>query len=267
MRAAAALLAVLALGLAGCGGGEGGERRDAVDAYFQDVNRVHRRFEPAFARANRTLQRYSRNGSATPREIRRLREAVSAMRAARSLLAGLEPPPDAARLHRDLLRLYDLDAALALELSQMAHYLPRVERALAPVRRASEQLRRELAAASTPGAQRAALAHYRDALEAVLLRLEFLAAPPVLHPWHEGQVARVRSARVTAGLLADGIRQEDRRTIDAALERFRALSSPNRSVGRAQADAIRAFNRRLRSSHALIGRIERERQRIAGEVA
>src|SRR3954454_18198212 len=108
----AVVLVAFALVGAGCGGGENADRRHAVDAYFRQVNEVAHRHAAGFRAANAAFRNFSRQ-SRPENESRGLEKAARTIRAASPETAALEPPPDAVRIHANILAVYRREAALA----------------------------------------------------------------------------------------------------------------------------------------------------------
>lgn len=248
-----AALLVLAASLAGCGGDD---RREAVAAYVEEANRAQAAFRPEFERAEEALREYASEGPSAER-AEELREASSALRSAREALAFVEPPPEARALHNDLLRLLDVQARLALELSLVSTYLPAAEEALEPSQAAGRALARALEGAETGPEQAVALRAYAATVFRSVERLAALAPPPLLRSWHDGESSRLRAARKLALDLAAATEGGDREAIGRALAAFEASAPDPASVRLAQAEAVRSFNRQVAEQVRLVTRIAR----------
>ena len=256
----AVLLVLAVLGLAGC---FGGDESSALEDYTVQVNETLDDSRPALARAEFAFRRYSRFGRIGDADVRRLRSAASELRAAHTRIELVDPPPEARRLHADILQLLELDANFALELSLMATYVPRAARALATTQGVANDFRTRLAAGKTAAAQARALRGYAAALADIAARLRRLVAPPVLQPWHRERLQQLsrtsRLSRELASALAGGNRAE----LIAAAE---ALQRPGpSSLAAAQRRATAAFNRRLTRSRVLFGKIYRQHQDLLAE--
>jgi hypothetical protein len=116
---AVAAAAVVALASA-CGGHDA--QRDAVSVYVRAVNRLENRSFPAFRRADDALRSFGTTRAAAS-DKRRLTEAAVAIESAGAALRRITPPPDAARIHRDLLQLFEREAALTREVASMSAFL------------------------------------------------------------------------------------------------------------------------------------------------
>lgn len=252
-RAAALLLVALALAATGCGGDS---RTDAVESYIQQVNRTQAQLRPAFRDAQSALGAFAA-GRVTPATVASLQGGNATMRATRASLALLDPPPEARKLHADLLHLVDLQARLALELSLAADYVTKVRPAVQPAQTAASALSGQLREAKTGDDQAAALREFAAAVEDSLNRLSALAPPPALLPWHDDQRARLAKSRRDANAIADGIEQRNGRAVERALKAF-TTSRPAAPARESEAEAVKTFNRRLREQERLLRRIARE---------
>jgi mono/diheme cytochrome c family protein len=152
MRAAlVGVLAVLAVLLSGCGHSSAAkDRRDAVNTYFDQVDRAEQHLLASQGQIDLTFGHYSLT-HVTPSERRQLASAETAIGSALHALRAITPPPDATRIHRDLVNLTALQYRIAHELSWTADYLPRFSRALSPIPAAGAALGHDIASAgNTP---------------------------------------------------------------------------------------------------------------------
>jgi hypothetical protein len=260
-RAFGCFLLLATFVLSGCGSSDTDKRRDAVNEYLDEVDRIQTRYEPSFRLANRAYRDFSR-GEPTPRQLQRLRAAEVAILAARNALQSVEPPEDARNLHRDLLRLYDLNAALGLEVITLQQFLPGVRETLGDLGRVNRSYRDDLAARGTVGDQAAALESYSAAVGKVATRLHRLGAPPALRPWQRSQVQRLRDVVKTGRNLALALRVGDRNAVQALIKRFQFLLARQPNVTQAQHDAVKAYDERLIGLTKLQGKIAAEHQRL-----
>ena len=265
MRRAAGLVLVAALVVAGCGSSGKSKRRDAVDAYLGRVATIQQRFQPSFTLANQAYRDFSK-AKPSPRQLVRLRGAEVAILAARDRLQRLTPPPDARKLHRQLLRLYDLDAALGLEVITLQQFLPAVRTVLGELGNVNKSYRKDLSSAKTASGQAIALDAYSDAVAKVLARFKLLGPPPALRPWQQAQVTRLQQIVDTGRALASALRVRDKKAVPALIQRFRFLLSHQPNVSQAQHDAIKAYDNRLVGITKLQGKIAAEHQRIQNEL-
>lgn len=250
------LVAALVFGACGDGG------RDRVERYIEEANRIQQRADPAFQRANEAYVRFSQRELAPAVATRDLARAERAIRATRARIAALTPPAEARLLHRRLLRVFDANAAMAAETTQLARYLPRAQQAVAPLEAISARLRRRLADASAPAAQGRALRRYESELGRLIGRLRALEPPPVLQPTHEAQLARLQSARDLAKQLRRALAAQDGRRVARLLLRFRKVDQAGRRAESVTARAIRAYGRRYRELTAVAQAAQRERTRL-----
>jgi hypothetical protein len=190
LRATLLALAAVAL-LAGCGD----EERDRVERYIERANAIQQRFAAQFRYADEAYAQFAQGElDAETAEIR-LTAAEAALRDARAQLARVEPPADARRLHRRLLRVFEMNADFAAESTALARYLPAARKVLERVGRDGESLSTRLRAAETPAGQSEALARYARAADRRYDALYALDPPPVLEPTHRDQLLRLSASR------------------------------------------------------------------------
>ena len=260
-RALGCLVLLAALLLTGCGSSETSKRRDAVNNYLGEVEQVQRRFQPSFDLANQAYRDFSK-GKPGKRQVERLRGAEIAILAAREALDALDPPPDAQKLHSELLQLDDLNAGLGLEVITLQQFLPDVRKTLAGLADVNKSYRGSVAGARTAHAQADALDSYSSAVRGVLVHFRRLTPPPALRPWQNAQTTRLQQIVDTAHTLATALRVGDPTGSRALIARFRFLLSHQPSVSQAQHDAVKAYDTRLLGISKLQAKIAREHQRL-----
>lgn len=269
MRGAALALVLAAAGvLASCGGEE---PREGVERYILEVNAVQKSAEPAFERANEAYVAFSRRGAeeqvaqpegAATGKPEEIAAAEQAIRRTRARIARLRAPSDAAALHRMILRVFDVNAAMARETTLLARYLPAAEQAVAPLDDISTRLRRRLASAPGPAHQARALRAYFLSLDLLIARLGRLDVPPVLAPTHRAQTSRLTSARQLAKRLRAAIQAQDAKRVASLLAQFRRLNARRDRERRLTAQAIRSYLRRYREITTVVQDAQRERLRL-----
>jgi mono/diheme cytochrome c family protein len=151
MRKALAGIVAVTLVLAGCGGSGGSkDRRAAVNQYFDQVDHVEAILAGASGQINQTFARYSL-ARMTPSELHQLAYAEQVTHSTLVRIRRLSPPPEAAAVQRDLLRLNGLQFRVAHELVWTARDLPRFSDALVPLQAAGRTLGHDISsAAGTP---------------------------------------------------------------------------------------------------------------------
>jgi hypothetical protein len=258
-RSAVLVLVAVALAATGCRGGD--SRRDAVERYIETVNRTQAELAPAIRDAQQALRAFAA-GRVTKATAGRLQGGSATMQATRASLALVEAPPEARRLHADLIRLVELQAGLALELSLAADYVTEIGPAIRPAQLASSDLSRGLRSAKSGEEQAAALREFAAAVASSVARVDLLAPPPALLPWHDDQRARLAKSRRDALALASGIEQRNTRAVERALKAFTGRR-PEAPARKAQTRAVQAFNKRLEEQERLLTRIAREQAEVA----
>jgi hypothetical protein len=264
-RAAGCLLFLCVLMASGCGDSAKDKRRDAVNDYLDEVERIQLHYAPSFELANRAYQDFSK-GKVGKRQLERLKGAEVSILAARNSLSDVKAPEDAEKLHRDLIRLYDLNAQLGLEVITLQQFLPGVRKTLASLARVNGKYRDDLAATASSGEQAAALDAYAAAISTVNKKLGNLPAPTALRPWQSSQVTRLRQIAQTGRTLAAALRVGDRAAVDALIKRFRFLLAHQPNVSQAQHDAVKAYDDRLIGLTRLQGQIAAEHQRLQNQL-
>jgi hypothetical protein len=183
------LLAVLLV--TGCGSSAKSKRRDAVNAYLGRVQTIQLHYRPSFDLANQAYRDFSK-GKTGKRQVERLRGAEVSILAARDALEAVSPPEDARKLHAELLRLYDLNASLGLEVITLQQFLPGVRNVLGNLADVNKSYRQNLSGSKTATAQANALDGDSTAVRKVVVRFRSLAPPPALRPWQRAQVLRLQ---------------------------------------------------------------------------
>ncbi len=140
------LTALALLALAGCGKSRTESRRDAVNAYITRVNEAEQNLLGQVGEIDIALGRFS-VAHPTPAETARLDQAQTAISGALRRVRALTPPPEARRLHAEVVALLSDEKAVADELVQASRYGPSFTAALLPLRSAASHLGRDLAAA------------------------------------------------------------------------------------------------------------------------
>jgi len=258
-----ALVPLLAVALvaASCGKSEQAKRHDAVDAYLGRLNGVRTLYAPALARANTALQSYA-HGPVDEKTLRGLRAAARTLDEAERKLRAIPAPPDALRVRRAVIHLYDLERALASEVAATAAFSPKAARALAPLRPATAAFNRHVQRDRTSDSQAKALAEYAAKLRATANRLAALEPPPVLVPWRTEQRNRLRATATTCARLAQALRAHDAVAARAYTRRLRAQLSQAHGITTAQQAAIRAFNSRLTAVVAASRAVDKARSAV-----
>jgi hypothetical protein len=264
-RAAGCFVLLAVLAVTGCGDSAKSKRRDAVNAYLDRVQTIQQQFAPSFELANQAYRDFSKS-KPTPRQIQRLRGAEVSILAARQALQRVAPPKDARRLHEDLVRLYNLNASLGLEVITLQEFLPGVRKVLGGLSGVNKAYRDDLSSSSTAGGQAKALEGYGSAVQSVIDRFRRLAPPPALRPWQEAQVQRLQQIVDTARTLARALRVGDRNAAQGLIKRFRFLLAHQPNVSQAQHDAVKAYDNRLVGISKLQGKIAAEHQRLQNQL-
>lgn len=261
MRSRLALIA-LAAALAGCGGDDGDDRREAVSAYIRGANTALQRSAAAFGEADRALRDFSLERSKAGESERDLESVLDTLGSVRAALAELRPPVEARKLHADTLELVDVQLELAGDLRGLAGHLPAAAGVLRDAEAARAMLQRALESSGTAAEQAAASRAYAAGVGRSLADLRALEPPEILADWHAGQLNVLRTSQTLAIDLADALEAENETEIRRVLSGFEKISQQATSAARAQALAVRAFNRRVEAQRALVTKIASEQRRL-----
>jgi hypothetical protein len=261
-----------------------------VSAYIKEVDGVQ---QSLGFRLTRLLAAYRgfTTGNGGPRVTSQLAEAERTLRTLVRQVRALEPPPEAKRLHRLIVRLVVLDADVAHEVWQIATFSPQFREVVVGAVKASRRLSKELAAVKFPTphqvhgtpaklaqaraeyraraaaaavAQAAAVERYCAALSRVLAELRAFRPPPVLAPELHAQERAFAATRRAGLTLGAGLRSNDLSHVPMLSRRFSVAARSAGSVAsqRAQIAAIKAYNARVRQVGALGARIRTEVTRL-----
>jgi hypothetical protein len=265
-RALGCLVLLAVLVLTGCGSSGKSKRRDAVNDYLDRVEQIQQRFRPSFDLANQAYRDFSK-AKPSKRQIERLRGAEVSILAARNALQAVTPPEDARKLHQELLQLYDLNAALGLEVITLQQFLAGVLKVLTDLGEVNKSYRQNLSGSKTASAQADALDGYSTAVKKVVDRLRRLGPPPALLPWQRSQAKRLQDIVDTAHTLATALRVRDRNATQALIKRFRFLLAHQPNVSQAEHNAVKAYDNRLLRISRLQGKIAAEHQRLQNQLS
>lgn len=257
-------LAAAAAGFALTRGGDDDateERREAVAAYIARVNTVQQAAILELERVSATYRQLRLSGRPDPVQRRRVEAAETSLRELRARLSALSPPPEAARLRRELLQLVDLQVVLAEEVAGMVRYLPVEAAQNRRLAAATERLRDALERADTGAAQRDAFTAFRRVLLDAAAALDEAAAPDVLEPSRTGEVARLRKLASLAQRLAAALAEAEAEDVDRLFPQF-VQTSASTGTTKAERDAVIAFNRRLKQITEQRTAIVEERSRL-----
>jgi hypothetical protein len=260
-RGAIVALSLTSLGLAACGGGP--DRRDRVESYLRDANRVQAGWTGSFKRANEAYIAFSRSELDGSRAVAALAAAERDIRAARAALGKLRPPSDARKLHDKLLRLFDMNIDFADQTAVLAGYVPASERALAPLDRTNRRLQSDLGEAEDAGSQARALERFSARLRRIVAGMERLDVPKVLRVSHEDQVRALARTRVYSSRLRRALIDQDAERVARLLELFRGRPSGSDGSRRKLARrAIERYNRRYEALNDAYIEVRREEARL-----
>ncbi len=246
-------------------GRAGADRRDAVSVYLREVNTLQVRNAGALGTANRAYAGLSFGAAGVERQVTELEKAAATISTFRGKVAALTPPPEAARLEQELLRLYALQAELATEVALLRRYLPAFAATEAKLVPAAQNLRRELG--TTTGAeQAAAFAAYAARLDAVARKLTTLRPPDVLERARTVEIERLRTLARLARKVRAAVVGGRSKDLQPLLRKLAGTAGSVATANATRAGTI-AYNRRLREIGAQRSAVEQERRRLDRELS
>jgi hypothetical protein len=265
--------------------------RAAVDLYIKRVDAAQQQMRLPLTRVVTAFHGYS-TLTTTTRGRARLRQATRTFGTLERRVAAIPAPPAAARLHRLVVQLVERERLVAQEAERLAVFMPRfvavlhelsnaqtgLGHALAQVkgprphavRGTPAELARARAAYNAASAQAAAkqadaVRAYGHALARATIRLRALGPPPVMAPAYRTQLRTVLATEAAAAALAGGLLSTNRSQVPVLNRRLFAAARIAGAVGaqRAEADAIKAYDARVRAIAALQRTIQVELSRLS----
>lgn len=237
------------------------ERREAVAAYIVQVNTTQQAVVIELEQVNTAYRQLQLRARPVPGQLERVEAAERSLAALRARLARLPVPREAAKLHAELLRLVELQVALAREVVGMVRYLPLQAEEGRKVVAATERLREALGGAAVSDAQRGAFERYRRSIQAVTRRLEAASAPAVLEPARTGEIERLERLDSLAAQLGRALEEQQVGEIDRLFAEF-VQASADTGTTQAERQAVIAYNRRLTRIAAQRAAVDTERSRL-----
>jgi mono/diheme cytochrome c family protein len=145
---AGVVVAATVVVLTGCGGSsDAKQRREAVNTYFDRVDRAQADLRSAAGEIDRAYRNFRPTGNSAS-ELRALVFARGRVATALERVRAVKPPTEARRIHGELLQLLTLQHDAAVELLWIARYQPRLEHALVPLSAAGTTLAADIRTAA-----------------------------------------------------------------------------------------------------------------------
>jgi hypothetical protein len=277
LRATLATLA-LTVAIAGCGAGH--SERPAVTRYIEHVDAIEAQLARPLAAVTGAGSRFAADpgGPGARGDERSLRRALARIEVLRAQLVAIDAPRPAARLRRLIVELTGGEDRMTRELTGLVAFLPPFSRLLATLPAATARLRAALAVNQPLGygvagvqaelaAKARALRTYRGALDAVAAELRRLRPPPVSRPQFETQLATLHRMSASAGRVATALTTgagDLPMLVTAFANAASGADAP--SALRAEAAAVRIYDRRIRRLTALAQAVQAERTRLQATV-
>ena len=275
-----ALLLGLVAVLAGCGSSH--SRRNAVNAYFDQVNTAEAGLLESIGEIDNTFAAFSLSGN-KPAEITKLARAQAKIGSALANVRALNPPADAAKVHADIVRLLTLEHAVAHELYWTTQFQPVYKRRLDAASAAANAFIHDLNQIGAPTANgkppkltlnaaldayATAFTSYGSSLQPIVAELDRMSAPPELRPGFVAQRTALDRSAVLCTTISTALHE---RKVQAANTAIRSLFvSAAAANGAAEQKAIRravaAYEARLKQIADLTAQVARERQKLITEL-
>lgn len=289
LAAAAAVAAAIVVTVSGHGSAESPAHR-SVSAYIAQVDGVQQELSYRLTRMAAAYRGFTAK-KPEPQVEADVEAAEKTIRALQRRVSALQPPPEATRLHRLLLRLLRAETDVAREVTRLTAFTPRFRSTLARASLASRRLAADLAVARLPaahavrgtpkqiaharavyrqaalaaaGAQADAVEAYCRRLDAVVSSLRALRPPPVMAPALHAQIAALDATRRAGLALAGELQGTDLTNVPVLSRRFSgaARSAGTVAAQRTEIAAIKAYNARVRAVAAIGSRIHVEVVRL-----
>jgi hypothetical protein len=267
MRTAGAVVVVAAAFAVAACGGSSHARRDAVNQYFDRVQAAQGQVRVEAAPIEQAFSRFStvRNSKS---ELRALVHAQAVLERVHAKVQRIQPPADARRVHADIVHLYELQAGIAGELIAMAHFVPRYDSALAPLKPAHVQLASDLKAAKGWKKIAHAFERYRLSIAAVLAEIDHFSAPPTMRPAFNAERDVLGRSVGLCASIETALAKHSAKKTSAGIRALTGLGT-EKAVVRAQRNQIaaaKAYDARLARISSLTAKIADERSKLVGQL-
>jgi hypothetical protein len=258
--------------LAGCGSGHTAARRNAVNAYFDNVDHAEAKLIAATGEIDGAFHAFSLTGN-KPQEVSKLVRARSEIDSALHGVRAIDPPAEAKPLHADLIRLLALQSEIAGELVSATRYIPQFDRTVRPLRAASVTLSHDFAQTSkakttSPAAVlsdlSAAFATYQASLASVLRKLDGLSAPPALHATFASEQRILQRSITLSATVVAALKRKDVPAANAAIRTLLEVNGQANAAAaqKAEAAAAHVYDARLVAIARLRTTIAVKRQQL-----
>lgn len=265
--AAVALAACVAVGVVLLKGGDDATaaRHAAVAEYIVEVNKTQQTLILELEQVNTVYRKLRIQAKPTPGQLARLEASSGTLAKLRAEIGSLPAPPEAVALRAELLKLLDVQIAIAGEVTGLVRYLPLETTAQRQFAAATVRLRKDVSGAGTAADQDAAFTRFRAAILPIAARLERAKAPAVVEPSRVAEVARLRALVTIAEQIRLALAERRVKDVEALFGHF-ARTSGATGTTPAERAAVIAFNRRLGTIVEQRQRLSKERVRLENEL-
>jgi hypothetical protein len=262
----------------------------AVAAYITRVDAAEQQMHAPLTQLLTVYRTYSTHKTGG-NEQAQLAKSARTLRTLQQRLLAIPAPPAATKLRTLLVQFVGTERDVALEIAQLARFLPRFRALSAAAAVANNELSRSLAATKPPrahavrgtakqiaaaraayaAAARAAQAHEADAIDAynrvlalVLRNMATLRAPAVIATAYRAEIGSLQATRTAGEALSAELRKSSATRVPALSRKFDAAARLSGSIAaqRAEIEAVKAYDSRVRGLGRLQARIQAEVLRL-----
>jgi hypothetical protein len=262
----------------------------AVAQYIKSVDSIEQQMHQQLTQMLTAYRNFS-TLSSDPKALAKLAKPEQTLRTLARRLSALPAPPEALKLRRLLEQFISDEHAIAVEIQELAGFMPRFHVLTGVANVAKTQLAKALAAAPAPkahavrgtpkqiaaaraayaaaarkaqAAQADAIDVYDRVLAATARGLRALRPPPVIAPAYSAELRTLEATAKAGAALSLELRKPNNRNVPALSRRFTVASRISGSVAaqRAEIAAVKAYNARVRGIRTVEVEIQDEVTRL-----
>jgi hypothetical protein len=261
-----------------------------VSQYIKSVDSVEKQMHQQLTQMLNAYRNFSTQNN-NPKALAKLAKPEQTLRTLGQRLSALPAPPEALKLRRLLEQFISDEDAIAVEIQELASFMPHFRGLTGVANVAKTQLAKALVAAAPPKAHsvrgtpkqiaaaraayaaaarraQAAQADAIDVYDGVLAvtahGLRTLRPPPVIAPAYSAELRTLEATEKAGAALSLELRKPNNHNVPALSRRFTVASRISGSVGaqRAEIAAVKAYNARVSAIRTLESRIRVELARL-----
>lgn len=261
-----------------------------VAQYIKKVDRIEQQMHVQLTQMLSAYRSFSTQNS-DPKAQAKLARPERTLRTLGQRLSAVPAPPDAAKLRRLLEQFVSSEHDIAVEIQELAGFMPRFHTLTGVANVARTKLARALVAATPPkphsvhgtpkqiaaaraayaaaarnaqAAQADAIDVYDRVLAVIAHGLRMLRPPPVIAPADSAELRTLEATMKAGAALSQELRKQNNHGVPALSRRFTEASRLSGSVGAQSAEiaAIKAYNARVVAIRTLESQIRLELTRL-----